>query len=281
MADNPLGIKTPDEVGVSKFARWALYGDNGVGKTYFVRSIPPELRVLVFTTPSEPILPLHGLPNVKVKLITEWPQISEMFDNIRRLNEKAMARNGKNWVDVVVWDTWTRMQEIAMNKVLGQTLFDPYKDTTGMFAKILDTPPKYFGEWKERDKTAALANQAIRMWNSLDLHMIFLLQEELKRPKVEHDAPYHIHPLVVTPAAMQCVKETCSIVGRLYVDLDGAGADALEDTPGYKINPTAKEIHRMLVGKHAYYTSKGPTDQLGYVVTDPTWRKLAVSLTAR
>lgn len=254
----------------SKLARWGIYGRNGVGKTTFLSTIPDDIPTLVASCDAENVKPLAGKSNILVSKVSEWQDL----DDILELGRALEVRAKKSGVTAcIAFDTWTRMQAMCLNHMAGFKLVEP-----GQEAKyILEAPrlPKGYEAWQQ---IGALMGTWLEYFERLDVHLIFLMQEVDKHP--QHEADILVTEPILTPSALGRCFDSLELVGRLYVDLQ-SGKDILadvDDNAKRAIDPNAKEIRRLLVGHHPRYRTKGDTKQLGYVVEEPTFDKLAATL---
>lgn len=257
----------------ARFARWAIYGQNGRGKTTLIGSIPADRGPwLVVSSDRENVGPLKGKDHLMVVKPEDW----EDLDDILRIAREG-AKAGK--LAGMVFDTWTRWQAHAFNHILGYTAVDPNNDEQ-IAAFMLAGPklPKNYDQWQQG---GTLLAHWLDFFTALPLHTIFLCQEETLQPRLEQDI------LITQPLlrreAVNRLFESLSMVGRLYVELDDgkSGAISLDDVSDgvhRAINPNATEVRRLLIGYHPRYRTKGDTETLGYVVTEPTWEKLAATL---
>lgn len=304
----PIQIAPAEEILTSKYARWGFYGANGVGKTTFVQSIPQMLQVLVVSADDENTQPLKGLPHVSVAKVTAWEDVADILSMIqnpggtplfreflkklaahpasaalaqKRLNVPEVKSGAEPFWQVIVFDTWTRMQALAANMIVGYEMVKPGQETR--FAKTAPKLPKGYEAWQQ---IGALAGEWLRYFQRVPMHSIFMMQEARRESKFEDEAAI-IGP-ALTPAALVHAKDTLSMVGRMYVSLiptdavsnGSADATSLDVTLGDDDSPltireNVKEVRKLLIGKHDHYFTKGPTHKLGYVVVEPTWAKLS------
>lgn len=265
-----LQPRPANEVYSSGLARWGIYGKNGVGKTTFLSTIPDDIPTLVASCDAENVKPLADKSNILVSKVSEWQDLDDILELARALEVRA-KRSGVT--ACVAFDTWTRFQGYCMNHLSGFKLVEP-----GQEAKyILDAPrlPKGYETWQQ---IGSLMGTWLEYFSRLDVHLVFLLQELDRHP--QHEADILVTEPVLTPSALARSFDSLEMVGRLYVDLQ-SGQDvlsAIDDGAKRGINPNAKEVRRLLLGHHPRYRTKGDTKQLGYVVEEPTWEKLAVTL---
>lgn len=301
-----LQVRRPEEIISATLARWGFYGENGVGKTTILRSIPSNIPTLVASADDENVKPLRGRPHIQVAKITRWidlAEILEMFQNpggsalyketlkdmMRDPDQKAVLQAAMADPEVkamrrpiwkaLAFDTWTRVQALAINKLVGYDLIAP-----GQEVQYIERAPKLPKGWDDWQQAGALAGEWMRYFERLPVHVIFLFQEQLYRPKREDD-PLQIGP-AMTNEALKHVRDTLEIIGRLYVEVSTSEAESTNDplvgASGAEslrtIHENAKETRKLLIGKHGLYFTKGDSATLGYVVESPTWDKLAVTL---
>ena len=261
-----LTLLRPEDASTSKWRRIGIYGQNGVGKTTFLASIP--LPKLVISADQENTSPLVGSPGTVVAKITNWDDIYTLFYELRdgRLQGKF---------EVVCFDTVSRCQALAALKVSGIKA----PDDPNELAKWLVNPPSGPKGWADWERTGALAADLVRVFNTLPMHTVYLFQEATRGAKFEGDL-VETGP-ALTPAALNVIKAILFTIGRLYVP----AADEMLDSQGVllpsdlrRIDPTQKEVRYLLLGKHPRYFAKGDTVKLGRIIEDPTWEKLNPTL---
>lgn len=312
----PITIQPAEQIRTSKYARWGISGQNGTGKTKFLSTIPSDLLTLVVSADDENTQPLMGRPHIAVAKIEVWEDVADILSMLQNpsgtplfrtfLREIAATPEGKELAQkrladpdvkagkapfwqVIGFDTWTRMQALAMNMIVGYKMIRP-----GDEAKYISKAPpalRGFDGWRQ---VGELAGEWMRYFQRQPIHTIFLMQEARRDSKFE-DEPAMIAP-ALTPVALAHAKDTLSLIGRLYVVTQPAdspgqnGAASTEATAALELDLSAtkenplvirenvKEVRKLLVGKHEQYFTKGDSATLGYVVTDPTWSKLAKTL---
>jgi hypothetical protein len=252
-------ILRAEEVASSDLARWGIYAKNGVGKTTFLTSIPPEIPTLVVSADNENVKPLKGFNHIRVVKVDKWDDLLAVYQYLK---------SDKNKFKCVAMDTWTRMQVLAMNKITG------YSASGEDAEKFISQIPKVAGGFQHWQQIGALAAEWMRYFIQLPLHVIFLLQEADKESKTD-EGVVETGPML-TPWALTELKESLERVGRMYVDFDGI--DELDGANPRTVSGDTVEVRKLLIGKHPRYFGKGNTRKLGYVVLDPTWDKLAASL---
>src|SRR6266487_3260913 len=105
----PFRLLKPENVASAGLAKIGIFGDNGSGKTTLLSTIPPSLPTLVVSADEENVDPLRGLDHVRVVKVTEWDQLRGVL--------QFLAKDPKNPFKVLAFDTWTRMQALAINQV--------------------------------------------------------------------------------------------------------------------------------------------------------------------
>jgi hypothetical protein len=260
--------------------RLGIYGANGSGKTTFASTIPETERVLYVSVDDENIRPVARLKHFRVLKLRRWNDLLVIY--------QALA-HPQNKITTLVWDTWSRIQDLAVGKVTGYEPSDPAKLT-----QYIDKIPKSPANWQGWGQVGALCSEWQRNFNILPIHVIYLLQEQDRRREVEEDV--RTGPRL-TPEALKGIRDSLEILGRLYVDLEAPGANGKVDAEvpppvptldllsspaqaAAQIDPDAKEVRRLFIGQHERYIAKGPTHVLGRVITDPNWDKIVPPLMA-
>lgn len=264
-----VAIQRPEDVASVGLAKLGIFGDNGAGKTTFLSTIPPELPTLVVSADEENVDQLRGLPHVRVYKIKEWGELPALL--------MFLAKSPKNPFKVLAFDTWTRMQVLATNQVVGYRVRDA--NEAMKFVTQIPRTPKGYEAWQN---VGALAAEWMRYFERLPMHVVFLMQMMNRREnRDDPDDEGKLGP-ALTPFALRAAKESLKMIGHLYVDLESSDGgtnelsiDIEKRVRSSDIDPNAKEIRRLLVGPHPRYATKGPTHKVGYVVENPTWEKLA------
>jgi hypothetical protein len=282
------GFLSVESLASMEKARWAIYGRNGRGKTWFLRSIPTNLTFLYVTVGAErgirPLLPyLRTRDNPKGHLVpyvlNRWADLLGLLDVTDRLSAQ-----GK--IDGMAWDTWSRIQDLAIGKIMNYEPLTP-GDERAYVDRIPKTPRGY-DAW---DQVGALVAEWMRYFNRRPLHQVYLLQEQDREVKWDENVQTITR---LTPSAYRALYDDMELIGRLYVDVGGQEVEgdagdpataailtaATEEPDKYHrlIDPDAKEVRKLFIGAHDRYWTKGNTAVLGRVIEDPTWDKLAVSL---
>ena len=268
-----IAAVSPEEIVTAFWARLGIYGENGVGKTTFLASIPddPEHKLLVLSADQENVKPLRGRKYTKVIKIVHWDQVAQVY---------AALRKGGHDYKILATDTVTRLQAMALSKVSGTPLPEP-----GQEAKYLLNPPKTAKGWGTWEDVGTLGAEYVRQFSTLPMHMIFLFQELTKEAKFEGQ-PYETSA-ALTPAGLRSVKESLEILGRLYVEnvTEQTGEVTIDvgatSAQSWGIDPNVKQRRRLLLGSyesgnHKYF-AKGPTHLFdgNISIVDPTWEKLS------
>lgn len=267
----PLAFQRPEEVASAGLAKIGIFGDNGTGKTRLLSTIPPSLPTLVISADEENVDPLKGFDHIRVVKVTEWDQLRAVL--------QFLAKNPKNPFKVVAFDTWTRMQALAVNQVIGYRVRDA--DEAMKFVTQIPRTPKGYEAWQN---VGALAAEWQRYFLRLPMHVVFTMQVMNRRENRDDPDDEGIIGPALTPWALRSAKDVLKLIGYLYVDQESGNGQvnvgeldlsALEKKRTDLIDPNTKEVRRMLIGKHPRYATKGPTHKVGYVIEDPTWQKLA------
>lgn len=271
-----------EKISALTHVRLGIYGPNGAGKTTFASTIPDTERVLYVSVDDESIRPVARLKHMRVVKIRRWNDLLIVY--------QALA-HPQNKITVVVWDTWSRVQDLAVGKVCNYEPTDPAKLT-----QYINSIPKNPHDWRGWGQVGSLCSEWQRNFNMLPMHMVYLMQEQDRRREVEEDIKTGPR---LTPEALKGIRDSLEILGRLYVELEtptaatnGTG-DALPPalpaldllaTPGQqsaRIESNVKEVRKLFIGQHDRYIAKGPTHLLGRVVTDPTWDRIVPPVMAQ
>lgn len=241
--------------------RMGVYGPNGAGKTTFASTIPETERVLYVSVDDENLRPISRLRHYRVVKIRDWKHIWVVYD---------WLRSHQQAVTTLVWDTWSRVQDLAVGQVCNYHPADP-----AQLARYVDNIPKNPHDWRGWGQVGALCSEWQRNFNLLPVNIIYLMQEQDR----ERDGTTRTGPRL-TPEALKGIRDSLEVLGRLYVDLspgeiqDAAPSLDLSLDPGDRIDPNLQETRRLFIGQHERYIAKGPTHILGRVVTDPTWARV-------
>ena len=268
-----------DKIQALTHVRMGIYGANGSGKTTFASTIPETERVLYVSVDDENIRPVAKLKHFRVVKLRRWNDLLIIY--------QALAQP-KNSITTVVWDTWSRVQDLAVGKVCNYEPADPAR-----LAQYINNIPKNPHDWRGWGQVGALCSEWQRYFNMLPLHIVYLLQEQDRRREVEDDIKTGPR---LTPEALKGIRDSLEILGRLYVDLaapDPTKPENSEEEPlpppvpeftldskpeADRIDTNVKEVRRLFIGQHDRYIAKGPTHILGRVVTNPTWNTIVPPL---
>jgi AAA domain len=251
-----------DQIKALTHVRLGIYGANGSGKTTFASTIPDRERVLYVSVDDENIRPVAHLRHFRVIKLRRWNDLLTIYQALSHPSNK---------ISVVCWDTWSRIQDLAVGKVTGYEPTDPKKLT-----QYINQIPRSPNGWAGWGQVGALCSEWQRNFNLLPIHMLYLLQEQDRRREVEDDVKTGPR---LTPEALKGIRDSLEILGRLYVDLeapetpstDGEVPNFLAGPSSDRIDPNLRETRRLFIGQHERYIAKGPTHILGRVITDPTW----------
>jgi len=238
--------------------RMGIYGPNGAGKTTFASTIPASERVLYVSIDDENLRPVSKLKHYRVVKIRDWKHIWTVYDWLR--NQKA--------VTTVVWDTWSRVQDLAVGQVCNYHPSDP-----ALLSKYVDNIPKNPHDWRGWGQVGALCSEWQRNFNVLPVNILYLMQEQDRQSETEFGTVTRTGPRL-TPEALKGIRDSLEILGRLYVSLSSDDPAAVTLERGDGIDPNVKETRRLFIGQHDRFIAKGPTHILDRVITDPTWERV-------
>jgi len=265
-----------DQIQALTHVRMGIYGPNGSGKTTFASTIPESERVLFVSVDDENIRPISRLKHFRVVKLRRWNDILVIY--------QALS-DPKNQVTTLVWDTWSRVQDLALGKICNYEPADPAK-----LSQYIDRIPRTPGGWPQWGQIGALCSEWQRNFNLLPIHIVYLLQEQDRRAEVagEPTGDVKTGPRL-TPSALLGIRDSLEILGRLYVDLvapDQSTQEAsvvpipsvLAGPQTDRIDPNVQEVRRLFIGQQDRYIAKGPTAKLGRVIDNPTWDKIVPPL---
>lgn len=286
----PSGFLKAEDLASLMTVRWGIFGRNGRGKTWFLRSLPDNLVWLYVTVGHE-----RGLRTVSDKL---WipgtkrqpgknliPYVLNRFNDLQALLETVDTMVDKGLLQGMAWDTVSRVQDLAIGKVMN---YEPTKP--GSEKEYIDRIPKTPKGYDHWDQVGALTLEWLRYFNRRPLHQIWLMQEQDREVKYDENVQTVTR---LTPGCYRGLYDDLELIGRLYVEVGGhevegevteapVSMDALLKEGGvdkYKqdIDPDATETRKLFIGAHDRYLCKGNTAVLGRVISEPTWDKLIVS----
>jgi hypothetical protein len=262
----PLQILQPHEVLALSHLRAGVYGRNGVGKSTLGASIQ-GINVLVVSVDDENIRPYLNKPNIRVAKIRRWRDVIDVYD---------VVVNPKNKIQALVWDTWSRVQDLALGHICAYEPADPQK-----LRDYIERIPKTPQGWQGWNQIGALCSEWQRNFNMLPVHVLYLMQENDREQRYEDSVQTGPR---LTPYALSGIRDSVEILGRLYVDVEEPEADETvpllpeADAHNTRINEKAREVRKLFIGQHDRYIAKGPTHVLGLVVRNPTWASLTEPL---
>ena len=268
----PLEILKPSDIVALTHLRAGIYGRNGTGKSTLASTID-GVNTLVVSVDDENIRPYLGKPNIRIAKIRRWRDVIDVYD---------IVSNPQSKIGGLVWDTWSRVQDLALGHVCAYEPADPNK-----LREYIERIPKNPADWRGWNQIGALCSEWQRNFNMLPIHIIYLMQENDREQR--YDDTVQTGPRL-TPYALTGIRDSVEILGRLYVDVESAPTggetpeipsidlDALDDKHNTHIPTNAREVRKLFIGQHDRYLAKGPTHVLGRIVEDPTWQKLTEPL---
>lgn len=269
----PIEILKPQQITALTHLRAGIYGRNGVGKSTLGASIE-GLNTLVVSVDDENIRPYVDKPNIRIAKIRRWRDVIDVYD---------IVNNPKANIQAIVWDTWSRVQDLALGHVCAYEPADPQK-----LRDYIERIPKSPDGWKGWGQIGALCSEWQRNFNVLPVHALYLMQEQ-DREQRETDATTMQTGPRLTPYALAGIRDSVEILGRLYVEVESAPTgEAVPEVPTFELGDgrtpstfipeEAREVRKLFIGQHERYLAKGPTHLLGRIVRDPTWPKLTEPL---
>jgi phage nucleotide-binding protein len=186
-------FESPLEYLKARPVQMAIYAANGVGKTTFAGST--GLRTIYLDCSDAGVMSIRRAQNLKVIRIESIKQYLEIMDKIHRL-----AETGK--IDLVVPDTLTGLQAIAIREVKGKRQFD-----------------------MNQRKWGAAASRVIEcLWETSQLRcdVIYLVQESRKSKEGDEGSYNEIDPSL-TPSIKKALSGLVDWVGHLYVEKGSDG----------------------------------------------------------
>src|SRR5215831_17514664 len=220
--------------------RAGIYGRNGTGKTTFAASIT-GINVLVVSVDDEGIRPYLHKPNIRVAKIRRWRDVIDVYD---------VVANPKNKIQALVWDTWSRVQDLALGHVCAYEPADPAK-----LRDYIDRIPKSPQDWRGWNQVGALCSEWQRNFNVLPVNILYLMQEQDRQSETEFGTVTRTGPRL-TPEALKGIRDSLEILGRLYVSLSSDDPAAVTLERGDGIDPNVKETRRLFIGQHDRFIAK-------------------------
>jgi len=266
----------PGDIQSATYFRGGIVGQNGIGKTTWASTIPAvdargeKHRVLYMSVDIENLRPVLAHKHYRPGKLSEWNGLLRVYELV------AASVQTPSPVTDVVFDTWSRMQDLAIGKVTGYSPTDPEK-----LKQYIERIPKRPSGWDGWGQVGALMNEWMANFNRLPVNMYYLMQEGDREVKYSEDVDTGPR---LTPEAARGVKDALEFIGRMYVEINGQEVDVSEsltespDKHHRKIDPGAVETRKLLVGKHERYFAKGPTHLLGRVIDNPTWNNTVLPI---
>lgn len=221
------------------------YGNSGAGKSHAAATAVQveELRPVLFISAEkkkDTLMNVKGYEDIDYATFDEWSDMNDLYE---------MIKEGDKDYNTIIIDSLTRVQELALDFILGQEIKNFKLDEEINSAQIQD--------W---GKLITLTMKIVRAFNKLDATVIYTaLQEEEKDDRTGR--------ITVQPAfnGQKTANKVCAdmdIVGQVIkyqkdgetkraIKFAGDGKEILNDTTsklgqGIKDNPTMKEIWNKL-----------------------------------
>jgi hypothetical protein len=255
-----------EQITKAKYLRTGWYALNGAGKTTLLSTVSGNWWVV--SVDRENCKPLIGHPNIRVIPMREWEDLDDILFMARKASEGGKLTG-------IAFDTWTRVQAHGLNHILRRSVVDPFNDA--QIAQYMEEGPPSIpsGGYAQWNAWGALLAAWMDYFNELPLHTAFLFQEWTRHPKFENDI-LRTGPML-RPEASDRAFDSLELLGRLFVQLE-TGGSLTPDPHNREIDLTAVEKRYMLLGQHPRYRAKGDTQNLGYVLEEPTWPKIEAGL---
>lgn len=218
--------------------RVLLYGRNGKGKTRIACGAP---GTLVIDVNEEGTKSIRNYPGVDVFHAKKWADVIWAY---------WFLREGNHDYTTVVVDTLTQLQKLCMALVLklGEDR-DPNR------------PPKTPAQ-RDWNQMSERMRPVIFDFRNLPMNVVFVCQERQDKRQESEDGDVLVRYVPdLSPAVRGDAMTSVDIMGRVYRARTRVGKGKKE-----KI----KWETRMLVGDHEDYETKDRTNQLGYIVRNPT-----------
>jgi phage nucleotide-binding protein len=229
---------------VPAYAKVLLYGKNGKRKTR--TAAKSGLKTLIIDVNEEGTRSVASYPNCEVRRIKTWEEFVWGF---------WYLKEGNHDYEVVLVDTLTQVQKLCMKMVLNQAEDrDPNRAP--------NTPERR--QWNQMTETL---RPFIYDFRNLPMHVVFICQERIDKGS-DDDEEAEIKARYVpdlSPGLRGDAMSAVGIMGRMYVRAVRTGKGKREKV---------KWEARMLVGDHDDYETKDRTNQLGYIVRNPTMKKI-------
>lgn len=213
-----------------------FYGSSGSGKTTLASSFPGPILLISMdgemgTDSVSDVEDLHAVN------LDSWEEVEQMYWYLE----------GKNEYKTVVIDTVTKMQDLAVKKVL----IDKGKGTENA------------GNWGTMHKQdwgtmATMMKTWLDNYKELDMNVVFLAQERIFNNDTETDDDAQIDPEVgprVSPSVGSALCASVNYIGHTFIREEMI-------TKKKKVRGVTKRVKQKVtnyclrVGPHSYYTTK-------------------------
>lgn len=222
-----------------------LYGNSGAGKSHAAATAVQveSLRPVLFVSAEEKketLMNVEGYEDIDYATFDQWSDLNDLYE---------MIKEGDKNYNTIIIDSLTRVQELALDFILGQEIQD--------FKLDEEINPAQIQDW---GKLITLTMKIVRAFNKLDSTVIYTaLQEEVKDDRT---GKITIQPSFNGRKTANKVCADMDIVGQVIkyqkegetmraIKFAGDGKEILNDTTsklgnGLKGNPTMKEIWEKL-----------------------------------
>jgi phage nucleotide-binding protein len=226
------------------YAKVLIYGRNGKRKTR--TGAASGLRTLIIDVNEEGTRSVASFPNCDVRTIKTWEEFVWAYWYLKEADHDY---------EVVLIDTLTQVQKLCMKRVLNEAEDrDPNRPP--------NNPERR--QWGQMTETL---RPYIYDFRNLPMHVVFVCQERLDKGS-DDDEDSEIRARYVpdlSPGLRGDAMSAVGIMGRMFVRPVRSGKGKREKV---------KWEARMLVGDHDDYETKDRTNELGYIVRNPTMKKL-------
>lgn len=226
------------------YAKVLLYGRNGKRKTRTAAA--SGLKTLILDVNEEGTRSVASYKNCDVRSIKKWEEFVWAY---------WYLREGNHDYKVVIIDTLTQVQKLCMKRVLNEAEDrDPNRPP--------NNPERR--QWGQMTETL---RPYIYDFRNLPMHVVFVCQERLDKGSDE-DEDAEIRARYVpdlSPGLRGDAMAAVGIMGRMFVRQVRTGKGKRE-----KVRWEA----RCLVGDHDDYETKDRTYQLGYIIRQPSMKKI-------
>jgi phage nucleotide-binding protein len=233
---------------VPAYVKVLLYGRNGKEKTRTAAN--SGLKTLIIDVNEEGTRSVTSYANCYVITIKRWEEFVWVF---------WYLKEGNHDYKVVIIDTLTQVQKICMKRVLNQAEDrDPNRPP--------NTPERR--QWNQMTETL---RPYIYDFRNLPMHVVFVCQERVDKGS-DDDEEGEIRARYVpdlSPGLRGDAMSAVGIMGRMY-----KRPVRTVKKVGKRKKETIKWEARMLVGDHEDYETKDRTYELGYIVRQPSMKKI-------